>query len=173
MNFVDDKQGQYIGSFADFSGGKVGIVQVDAPKGKGVEEKEVKALEDGLAAIKAAEAKAVADAKIAADKAKAEAEKSALLKEIKAELALLGGLKKRIEAVIDAAGKFVDSTFAGVAKDAKVLVKDGKALVARIDALIKELTGAQTTVSGIDTSKTKVATSDKIVSPANPAGLSK
>lgn len=173
MNFVDDAQGQYLGSFADFSGGKVGVVKVDAPKGKGVEEKEVKALEDGLSAIKAAEAKAVADAKIAADKAKAQAEKSALLKEIKAELAVLNGLKKRIEAVIDAAGKFLDSTFAGVAKDAKALVKDGKALVARIDALIKELTGAQTKVEAVDTDKKDVVSTDKIVSPANPKGLTK
>lgn len=170
MNFVDDNKGQYLGSFADFSGGKVGVVKVDAPKGSAVEEKEVKALEDGLAAIKAAEAKAVADAKIEADKAKAEAEKSALLKELKAELALLAGLKKRIVAVVDAAGKFVDSTFAGVAKDAKALVADGNALVGRIDALIKELTGAQKKVSGIETSK---AISNKIVSPPNPKGLLK
>lgn len=164
MNFVDDQQGQFLGSFADFSGGKVGVVKIDAPKGS-VREEEVVALEKGLAALKAAEAKAVKEAKAAAEKAKIEAEKSALLKEIKSEIAFLQDLEQRIVAVLDMADKFVGSTVGAVAEEARRLIKDGNALLTRITKLIEELLGAQKKVSAVSNTP--------IISPANPSGLLK
>jgi predicted component of type VI protein secretion system len=163
MPFIDDfnYNEQFVGSFAEFAGGKIGDVTIGSVNTKSIDDSQVQALENQAAQLgalqkqreaedaarRAAAAAAAAAAAKAAEEKKRQDAKNAILGDINAELGALASLVTRLNAIINIATPYKGSQFSDVATSATTIVTQATALKTTISNLVTQLQTAKATAS--------------------------